>query len=408
MMNIETLASMAEKLNINNSPSKAKSISFFRENGFKEMIVDSYKFTNLSSFFQSLEINEEKGNLVSRSMTAPTLFLKNGLLDRSDNLPKGVTLRKTSLSDEALTPFLKNIHPLSNLHRGLLDEVLVLEIAKNVEIVEPIRLQNLLMISTLSSGALFILGHENSKVSILEESTAAQNVPHAYLSETYIYAHAGSKIEHVILEEENLEGLNHTSVFAEVDKDASVRSVMLNTSGKLNRKNLTLNLNQPGAHGESFVLYLTKGEEHSDVNTVTNHKAADTTSDQLAKGILDGESKGIFTGKIHIFPKAQRVASGQLNKNLLLSKKAQAHSQPQLEIFADDVKCSHGSTTGQLSPDELFYFQARGIPADKARTLLAYGFALEVVQKIENEVVKNYVSEIMKNKLAEKFSLGVL
>src|SRR5690606_13346427 len=164
--------------------------------------------------------------------------------------------------------------------------------------------------------------------------------------------------------------------------------------------------NAPGAKGETYALFITNGEEHSDVNTVINHKAADTTSNQISKGILDAASKGVFTGKIHIFPKAQRVASGQLNKNLLLSKKAQVHSQPQLEIFADDVKCSHGSTTGQLSPEEIFYFQARGIPEDKARNLLAFGFGLEVVQKIENNEAREYVSGIVKEGLQKKFSLG--
>lgn len=407
-MNVETLAGMADKLNIKNSPLKAKYISSFREKGMKEIVTDSYKFTNLDSFFQTLRFNDGKATLNPRKLEVPTLYLTNGILDKHDALPEGLTLRKTTLADEALKPFLVELNPLSNLHRGLLDEVLVLEVAKNKEVTGAVRLQNSITSSTLSSGALFIIGHANSKLTVLEESIAAPDVPHAFVTETYIRAEDGAKIEHVLLEEENLEGINHTSIAAEVARDAGVRSVILNTSGKLNRKNLSLNLNESGAHGESFVLYLTKGEEHSDVNTVINHKAADTTSDQLAKGILDGDSKGIFTGKIHIYPKAQRVASGQLNKNLLLSKKAQAHSQPQLEIFADDVKCSHGSTTGQLSPEELFYFQARGIPADKARTLLAYGFGLEVVLKIENDQIRNYVSEIMKQKLAEKFSLGVL
>nr|MBA2406198.1 SufD family Fe-S cluster assembly protein [Bdellovibrionales bacterium] len=176
--------------------------------------------------------------------------------------------------------------------------------------------------------------------------------------------------------------------------------------GKLNRRNLSLELLGPGANGESFNLYMTNASEHSDINTVIHHRAADTTSSQIAKGILDGDSKGIFTGKIYIHPQAQRVASSQLNKNLLLSKKAQAHSQPQLEIFADDVKCSHGSTTGQLSDDEVFYFQARGIPADKARTLLAHGFGLEIVLKIQNKTVRHKAESLVMESLKTKFQLG--
>jgi Fe-S cluster assembly protein SufD len=139
---------------------------------------------------------------------------------------------------------------------------------------------------------------------------------------------------------------------------------------------------------------------------VIHHLSADTTSDQISKGILSGNSKGVFTGKIHIHPQAQRVNSGQINRNLLLSPKAQIHSQPQLEIFADDVKCSHGSTTGQMSDEELFYFEARGIRPEKARTLLAHGFALEVVNKIKNKELKNKISELVLNELTLKFNIG--
>ena len=182
--------------------------------------------------------------------------------------------------------------------------------------------------------------------------------------------------------------------------------MLLNISGKLNRRNLNLELLDSGANVESYNLYLTNGTEHSDINTVIQHRAADTTSNQIAKGILDGDSKGIFTGKIHIYPQAQRVASAQLNKNLLLSNKAQAHSQPQLEIFADDVKCSHGSTTGQLSDDEVFYFMARGIPADKAKTLLAHAFGMEIVLKIKNKLVQSKAESLVMESLKMKFQLG--
>jgi Fe-S cluster assembly protein SufD len=100
------------------------------------------------------------------------------------------------------------------------------------------------------------------------------------------------------------------------------------------------------------------------------------------------------------------VVSGQLNKNLLLSNKAQAHSQPQLEIFADDVKCSHGSTTGQLSDDEVFYFMARGIPAEQAKILLAHGFGLEIVHKISNKISRQKIESLVMDALKTKFEIG--
>jgi Fe-S cluster assembly protein SufD len=169
-----------------------------------------------------------------------------------------------------------------------------------------------------------------------------------------------------------------------------------------------VNLTETGSHAESFNLYLTGDKEFSDISTVINHQIHDTTSQQLTKGILGGDSKGIFTGKIHILPKAQKVQSGQLTKNLILSKKAQAFSRPQLEIFADDVKCSHGSTTGQMSAEELFYFEARGIPESKAKNMLAFGFGHEIVFKISNSLVKNKIQSIIQNALTSTIHLGEL
>ena len=113
-----------------------------------------------------------------------------------------------------------------------------------------------------------------------------------------------------------------------------------------------------------------------------------------------------MTEKKFFSPKAQRVQSGQLTKNLILSKKAQAFSRPQLEIFADDVKCSHGSTTGQISPEELFYFEARGIPEQKARNILAFGFGYEIVLKIADLSVRNRIQGTIQEALQSKINLG--
>jgi Fe-S cluster assembly protein SufD len=120
------------------------------------------------------------------------------------------------------------------------------------------------------------------------------------------------------------------------------------------------------------------GQAHGDLHSVFRHDHADTRAHQLAKNLLDGEAKAIFTGRVHIARHAQRVDARQMNRNLLLSKKAWAVGQPQLEIFADDVKCGHGSSTGQIGDDETFYLLSRGIPADKARALLTRAFVAEV------------------------------
>jgi Fe-S cluster assembly protein SufD len=141
------------------------------------------------------------------------------------------------------------------------------------------------------------------------------------------------------------------------------------------------------AHG----VYTLQGTQHSDVNSFINHKAPHTESAQLYKGIMSDKSRGVFTGLIKVDRDAQFINSAQLNKNLLLSKGAHVNSRPQLEIFADDVKCSHGSTTGQLNEDELFYFESRGIRPEKARMMLSHAYTYDVLLKINNKNIRNYI-----------------
>lgn len=412
-MNVETLSNIADKKIELTDPSlkafREAHLATFRKKGFSETVLDSYKFTNLETFFAGINYEPKASdkNLDAFQSALPTITFVDGEFYTSENLPDGFSVKKLKDNFASVKDLFKEANALSSLHHSLFGEGLLIEIGKNVEVAGAVRILNLVTKSSISAPTHLIVAHPFSKVTVLEE-TRAFEVSHAVVNETYIVAHPGAHVEHIQLQHESSEGLNHCSVFAEVEKDATVKSFMFHAAGKLNRSNLVLNLNAPGSNGESYSLFLTHGTEHSDINTIINHHSADTTSSQIAKGILDGDSKGIFTGKIHIHPKAQRVASSQLNKNLLLSKKAQVHSQPQLEIFADDVKCSHGSTTGQLSPDEVFYFQARGIPADKARTILAHGFGLEVVLKIENLKAREHVSKVIMDNLVHKFQLGGL
>lgn len=411
-MNLEELSHLVGKI-AHSHPDHLKSfrhshLDLLERKGFKEVTQDSYQFTNMTTFFEGLNLSGDvKGTTpqLDHLENIPTITFLNGELSKTDSLPEGITIKKIS-DYKPLTDHLKEANALSHLHHALINDGVVIEIGKNKIIDLPVRILHIITSSTLSAPTHFIEALPFSKVTIIEEYKATEDVSHGIVNETYIKSHAGSKVEHISLENENNDGLLHSSVFADVEKDATVRAFIFSASGKMNRSNLVVNLNAPGAHTDSYSLFLTNKKEHTDINTEIHHRAADTTSDQMAKGILSDESKGVFTGRIHILPQAQRVNSSQLNKNLLLSKKAQVHSCPQLEIFADDVKCSHGSTTGQLSPDEVFYFEARGIPEAKAKRLLSLGFCIEIVQKIENTHAFNYINHVVRKKLEEKFSLG--
>jgi len=412
-MNKEALATLAEKkLGLRTgalSDFRLTHLELFKQQGLIAKDPEAYKFTNVNSFMDALEYSPYEGDearfedYLDESFN--TLVFIDGELKNSHPLVGGLKLLSVTEAFNGFSSELKELNPFSHLHHALLENGVVIEIEAKTKIEKPIRLVNLVTRSGVTAPTFIIKARPFSEACVFEENYD-QAIAHAVINETYVYVETGAQLEHVQLSHGSSTSLLHSSTQSFVARDGNYRHVLLNISGKLNRRNLNLELLEPGANGESYNLYLTNGTEHSDINTVIQHRAADTTSKQIAKGILDGDSKGIFTGKIHIHPQAQRVISGQLNKTLLLSKKAQSHSQPQLEIFADDVKCSHGSTTGQLSDDEVFYFQARGIPADKARTLLAHGFGLEIVLKIQNKIIRNKVESLVMESLKTKFQLG--
>lgn len=409
-MNVETLSVLADK-NIQLADGEFKTfrekhLESFKLNGFKTADPDFYKFTKLEGFLETLSYSPKNIEVdLSRleNQEIPTLFIRDGVLESQDLKIPGVKV--SSLKESHFKDLTLRKNALTDLHHSFLSEGVVITIEKNTVLEKPLRVIFLTTKESVSAPTLVVHAGTHSKAHIIEETLS--EVSHGMVvTESYFNVSAGANIEHVQLGLGSENFLRHGSTYTDIHKDAVYRNFVFHLSGKLNRQNLDMRIKDPGAHAESFNLYLTALNEHSDINTVIDHLAPDTTSAQIAKGILSDESKGIFTGKIHIHPDAQRVNSSQLNKNLLLSKKAQAHSQPQLEIFADDVKCSHGSTTGQLSPEELFYFEARGIPSNKARTLLAHGFGLEIVLKIENKTIRELISSLVLEKLKLKFNLG--
>jgi Fe-S cluster assembly protein SufD len=358
--------------------------------------TEAYKFTPLSSFL------DEYFKTDSSSISAVSWELDEGnfinlVIEDGEvkDFPEvhGLSFRPLHECREELS----GDHPFGQIELSMIKGV-VIEIAPRTKLPRPMRIIKTHSSSLGSSGVIIHL-KEGAEASVLEEAYSSG----LGLFQTVLKLGQGAHLELVQVMDNSSGTLTHSQVLGEVKKDAHLRHVLLHLGGRLTRTNAIINLEEPGAHAESYDLYLTHKNEHSDMSTQIHHRAPDTTSDQIAKGILGGESKGIFTGRIHIHPKAQRVAAGQLNKNLLLTKKAQAHSQPQLEIFADDVKCSHGSTTGELSQEEIFYFESRGIPQNKARTLLCHGFGREVAVKIKNSSTRSVVEKRVMECLLKKF-----
>ncbi|HYK77682.1 MAG TPA: Fe-S cluster assembly protein SufD [Daejeonella sp.] len=181
-----------------------------------------------------------------------------------------------------------------------------------------------------------------------------------------------------------------------------VHAVTVSLSGNMIRNNMNLVMEAAGNEAHLYGLYLLNGSTHVDNHTMVDNREPNCFSNEFYKGILDDQSTGVFSGKIFVEPQAQKTNAYQSNKNILLSDHASINTKPQLEIFADDVKCSHGCTVGQLDPEALFYLNTRGISKEKAQSMLLQAFASDIVAQVKPKHLLKHIKELINNRLADK------
>ena len=223
----------------------------------------------------------------------------------------------------------------------------------------------------------------NSRLAIIENFAGRGAERYFTNSVTEIRMGDGARVEYYRLQRETAAAYHVGTVQATQGKDSTLHALSFASGGHLSRINVYTTLGQPGSEARLNGLYLLDGDQHCDHQTYVHHAAEKCASRELYKGILDGASHGVFNGKVLVDPVAQQTDGKQTNHALLLSERARVDTKPQLEIFADDVKCTHGATVGRLDDTTLFYLKSRGIGRDTARALLTYAFAAEVLESIE-------------------------
>ena len=169
------------------------------------------------------------------------------------------------------------------------------------------------------------------------------------------------------------------------------------------RNNLQLALDGEGIDSHMYGLYLISKKTLADNHTVVDHRQPNSFSNEFYKGIMDEQAKGVFNGKIYVRPNAQKTNAFQANRNILLGEQATVNTKPQLEIWADDVKCSHGCTSGQLDEEALFYLRTRGVHKDTARAMMLYAFAAELLDTMKNPAIKTYIDSLISERLHKNF-----
>ena len=216
---------------------------------------------------------------------------------------------------------------------------------------------------------------------------------------TEIVLKENARVHHCKIQEESIEAVHLASYFIDQGRDSSMDSHAISLGGKMARNDLRVLLNAEGSEVFLNGLYVTDDNQHVDNQTLIDHAKPHSTSDELYKGILGGQSNGIFNGRIIVRPNAQKTRAQQTNKNLLLSDRAKINTKPLLEIHADDVRCNHGATIGRLDDNQLFYLRSRGIGEVEARTLLTYAFASDMLQRLSYGPLETYLEILLLQRL---------
>jgi Fe-S cluster assembly protein SufD len=403
----------------------------FEELGFPTTAQEEWKYTNVApiakaNFEPALE-QAESSSTLGASQLQPFIYEEarhsqlvfvNGFyrpeLSSIEALPESVVVMDIAdaLKDSTYTDVLReqlartadyNENAFTALNTAFLSSGAFLLIPKGVQVESPI---HLLFISdasqaqTISSPRVLIIGERGSAATLIE-SYAGAHEDGVYFTNAVveIVLEDGARLNHYKVQRESAEAFHVATTQAGMGRNSSFNSTTITLGARLSRHNINVAFNQEGAECWVDGLYLVTTGQHADTHSLIDHREPHCTSHQLYKGILDGKSRAVFNGKVFVRHGAQGTDAMQTNRNLLLSNEARVDTKPQLEIFADDVKCAHGATVGQLEEEALFYLASRGMHTDLARNLLTYGFAEEVIDKIKIESIKAQLDEAVLNRL---------
>jgi Fe-S cluster assembly protein SufD len=399
-------------------------IARFTQSGFPTMRDEEWRYTNVSSF-QNIPFQFKPASSVSQVSPAqiepfrfdahwPTLVLVNGKfvpeLSQIGKNHKGLYvggLNQALISNPKLLQAHLSRYAAQDaftaLNTAFLHDGVLIYLGEGEEIKEPVHL--IFVSASGEPNALIqprnlIVASPKSKATVIESYVAIGSAPYLTNSVTEILVGEEAKLDYYKIEQEAENAFHIGTIQAELERTASFHSVSLSLGARLSRHNLNVRLHAEGAACDLNGLYLGKDEQHMDHHAFVDHLKPNGRSNQLYKGVLSGESSGVFSGKIFVRKDAQKTDAHQNNKNLLLSDKATVDTRPQLEILADDVKCTHGAAAGQLDEDAIFYLKARGIGPQTARRILCHGFVKEVIDQIKVDAVREELNQV----ILERFS----
>ncbi|RLA65422.1 MAG: Fe-S cluster assembly protein SufD [Epsilonproteobacteria bacterium] len=388
-------------------PQMEKALKKLSEIGFPTKKLENWKYTNVTPLLKDhLKLNAPLDTADIESFLIKTdgplmVFINGHFIEEKSVSVPGLHFKVKSLSNSLPEFDESSEESFDLLNLSSLNALISVKVGKDTLIESPLQILHLStekMNGYRSHSRVEIKAEAYSKLDILETFAHLGKKTDHYLVNplTNIKVGEGAKVEHIKAGLDSLSSLNIGKVKAIIGKDAFFNSFTFTIGGKLGRNNLDVSLAENGAEAHVHGVFALGQDQHCDIFSIIDHKVAHTNSEQLFKGLLDESAHGVFTGKIIVNPQAQLINSRQASKNLLLSKKARINTRPILEIYADDVKCSHGATIGQLNENEIFYLESRGIPKEKAQRMLCQGFAQEGINTISNPLIKEKITGYFK------------
>ena len=370
----------------NHMQQEAKEV--FAANGWPNKRNEDWHYTDLSARLpssfqnQSLELSEDVrlDNLTCDVEDALQLDFINGLLTEVEELPDGVEISAlidhpelVQQSDEDVTD------PLLYANLAHLETGIVIDVSQVIEEPMEIHFHNTSADEASFVRIIFRLA-EGANLTLIESHSGWG---HTQLVSD-VYQHEDSMLRHLRLHQAEDTQVSLLLNRVSLDARAHYHNVAISLSGGLGRLETRVTFNAPGSHAGLATALLLGGKQHIDITTRLNHLSADTTSDTIARTILDDEACGIFQGKVIVHEDAQRVEATQKSDALMLSADAMMNVKPELEIYADDVACAHGSAIGEIDYEALFFLRSRGIDEEAARIMLVEGFVSEILGRLDD------------------------
>ena len=403
---------------------RKSALSRFEKTGFPSKKDESWKYTSLKSITQRNFSLSVKNNSVVELRDVKKYFLNdidsfkivfvdgifNPFLSKTTHDGMDICVLSAALSKSKYKKIIKKYfnkvvpqdESLASLNTSYTQEGSYVYIPKNIHPEDPIQIMHF---TTGNDKPLWlqprnlIVVEDNASVEIIERHQSLKLNQGVTNSLTEIYANKNSFIDYYKIQNDNESASLIDNTFIDQKRDSNVRVHTFSFGGKLTRNNL--NFYHKGENIQSTLKGVTilEGNQHVDHNTLVSHAQPNCESHQDYKGIFSESSIGVFNGKILVDKIAQKTNAFQQNNNILIDNKSKVNTKPQLEIFADDVKCSHGCTVGQLNKEALFYLKSRGIPEKEAIALLTYGFANNVLESVKIPNLKKRINTLISRKL---------